>query len=219
MADTQTLADWKNRAADISFVIDSLASLVEQYPEIKERVAASKVAVAGHGYGAFTALLIGGVTPSSNGVATSYADRRAKAIVATSPPGPGSTPGLTEESFKTLTVPTMFLTGTGDYGASEAEDPAWRKKAYELSPPDKWFVSIAGAGHLAFTGQTTEFGIVTEPIYPIDQGLPPEPWPRRPASAPTVSADATNAAARQRAGDLARSCALGDGADGIAGVP
>ena len=178
----QTPADWKNRAADISFVIDSLPHLVEQYPEIKERVDASKVGVGGHGYGAFTALLIGGVKTFSNGVATSYADPRAKSIVAMSPPGPTPTRGLTEESFKTLMVPALFLTGTRDYGATEAEDPAWRKKAYDLSPPpDQWFVSIAGAGHLAFTGQTTEFGMVTEPTYPNDMGSPRNPAPGSPA--------------------------------------
>jgi predicted dienelactone hydrolase len=178
----QTPADWKNRAADISFVIDSLPYLVEQYPEIKERVDASKVVVGGHGYGAFTAMLIGGVKTFTNGVATSYADPRANAIVAMSPPGAGPTRGLTEESFKTLAVPTLFLTGTRDYGATEAEDPAWRKKAYDLSPPpDKRFVSIAGAGHLAFTGQTTEFGMVTEPTYPNDMGMPRNPGPGSPA--------------------------------------
>lgn len=165
MWQTQKPEDWRNRVADITFIIDSLPKLVEQYPEIKERVDANRIGVGGHSYGAFTALLIGGLRASN----VSLADPRVKAIEAMSPPGPSSDRGLTNESWANLRIPTLFLTGSRDFGATESEDVAWRKQGYELSPPgDKWFVSIAGAGHSSFTGR------LGEPLFAPNQ---PAPYP------------------------------------------
>lgn len=151
---SQTPSDWANRVADVKLVIDSIPQLVQQYPEIKERVDATKIGVSGHSYGAFTALLVAGVRTFEGGKANSYADPRVKAVVAMAPPGPSDARGLTKDSFATLTVPTLFLTGSMDYGATQAENPAWRKEAFELSPAgDKWFVSMSGIGPSAFTGR------------------------------------------------------------------
>lgn len=181
---SQTPSDWANRVADIKLVIDSIPQLVQQFPEIKDRVDATKIGVSGHSYGAFTAMLAGGVRTFSGGKATSYADPRVKAVVAMAPPGPSEARGLTKESFATLNVPTLFLTGSMDYGATQAEDPAWRKQAFELSPAgDKWFVSISGIGPSAFTGR---FGIPAyipenPPVY-----VPAGPGGYPPGQAPPV---------------------------------
>lgn len=172
---SQTPADWANRVADLKFVIDSIPQLVQQYPEIKERVDATKIGVSGHSYGAFTALLAGGVRTFSGANAVSYADARVKAVEAMSPPGPGESRGLTKDSYATLRVPTLFLTGSGDFGSSEVEDPAWRRQGYDLSPTgDKWFVNVSGVGPSAFTGRfgAPEF-IPSTPAYPSN--YPPGP--------------------------------------------
>jgi dienelactone hydrolase len=171
MWQTQRPDDWRNRVADITFIIDSLPKLIEQYPEIKDRVDATRIGVGGHSYGAFTALLIGGMKANN----MSFADLRVKAIEAMSPPGPSRERGLTNDSWTNLRSPTLFLTGSRDFGASEAEDAAWRRQAYELSfGGDKWFVSIAGAGHAAFTGR---FG---EPLFATNPPLQPYPTSRPP---------------------------------------
>jgi dienelactone hydrolase len=189
----QTPADWANRVADIKLVIDSIPQLIQQYPEIKERVDATKIGVSGHSYGAFTALLVGGVRTFSGGNAVSYADPRVKAIEAMSSPGPSTDRGLTAESFATLKLPTLFLTGSNDYGATQAEDPAWRRQAYELSPAgDKWFVNIMGIGPSAFTGRfgSPEY-IPNTPAYPypgpVGPGAnpAPQPVPNQPRNAPS----------------------------------
>jgi dienelactone hydrolase len=169
---SQTVADWTNRVGDITFVINSLPKLIEQYPEIKERVDANRIGVGGHSYGALVAMLAGGAKVMSGGNALTYADPRVKAIEAMSSPGPAPDRGLTSESFSTINLPALFLTGTRDYGASETEDPAWRKKAYELSPAgDKWFVSATGINSSAFTG------IMTAPSY-VPSTITPTPLPR-----------------------------------------
>ncbi len=151
---SQTKADWANRAADIRLVIDSIPQLVRDYPELEGRIDASKIGVGGHSYGAFTAMLVGGLRTFYGGTPASYVDPRVKAIEAAAPQGSSAEGGLTADSFATLRVPALFVTGSRDYGSSIAEDPAWRRQAFELSPAgDKWFVGIAGVGPGAYTGQ------------------------------------------------------------------
>ena len=143
----QTSQDWQNRVADIRFIIDSLPKLIEQYPEIKERVDATKIGVGGHSYGALTAMM------------TAETDPRVKAVEAMSPPGPLPDRGLTRESYAAIRVPALFLTGSRDLGAVQTEDAAWRKLAFDQSPAgDKWYVSVQGAGRSAFTGNVGDFG-------------------------------------------------------------
>ncbi|HSP13513.1 MAG TPA: hypothetical protein VLV78_02030 [Thermoanaerobaculia bacterium] len=175
---SQTAADWKNRVADVTLVIDSLPKLIEQYPEIKDRVDSSRIGVGGHSYGAFVAMLAGGAKAFAGSDPVSYADPRVKAVEAMSPPGPAPDRGLTRDSFTTIKVPALFLTGSRDYGTSEAEDPTWRKQAYDLSPAgDKWFVSVAGIGSSAFTG------IIGAPTF-VPSTVSPAPYPTRPGTGP-----------------------------------
>ena len=150
--ESQSATDWKNRAQDITAILDSIPQLEENYPELKGKIDLARVGVGGHSYGAHTAMLLGGVKTFPGAV--SYADPRVKAVLAMSPQGPSDVRGLTKESFATLTVPTLFMTGTLDRGISEAETPEWRKQAYELSPAgDKYLVVLEGARHATFAGR------------------------------------------------------------------
>lgn len=150
--ESQGAADWRNRVQDVSFVIDSVAQLEEKYPELKGKIDTKNIGVGGHSYGAHTAMLAGGVKTFPGG--TSYADPRVKVIMALSPQGPSEQRGLTAQSFTTLTLPTLFMTGTLDRGVSEAETPEWRRQAYELSPAgDKMLVVLEGARHATFSGR------------------------------------------------------------------
>lgn len=161
----QTPADWANRVADIRFLIDSMPRILDQYPEIKERVDVNKIGVGGHSYGALTAMQ------------TASADNRVKAVEAMSPPGTIADRGLNRDAFTSLRVPTLFLTGSRDFGAVETEDLTWRKQAFEASPAgDKWFVSIQNAGRSAFTGAVGDFGgyqAANQPDMPYPTNRPP----------------------------------------------
>jgi predicted dienelactone hydrolase len=148
----QTPADWRNRVRDVTAIIDGLDKIEESYPELKGKIDHTKIAVGGHSYGAFTAMLLGGARTFPGG--TSYADPRVKAVVAMSPQGPSNTFGLTAESWKDVHVPILYMTGTEDRGLSDNETPEWRRQAFENSPAgDKWLVVIAGARHASFTGR------------------------------------------------------------------
>lgn len=154
-----TAADFRDRVADIKFVLDNLDALQKRYPELQGKIDTAKIGVGGHSLGALTAMLIGGVRTFPGPV--SYADPRVKAVIAMSPQGPRESWGLTKDSWSDVKVPVMYMTGDRDQGIDESETPDWRRQAFELSAAgDKWLVFIAGAGHLAFTGR---LGVMPEP--------------------------------------------------------
>ena len=146
-----TPADWRNRVRDVSFVLDSIESLTKRFPELEGKIDMTKIGVAGHSYGAQTAMLAAGVRTFPGAV--SYADPRIKAVIAMSPQGPSESRGLTSESWTELRVPALFMTGTKDQGTTELETPEWRAESFKLSPAgDKWLVTVEGAGHATFGG-------------------------------------------------------------------
>jgi len=143
---------WRDRALDITLVIDSLGELETHYPELKGKMDAKKIGVGGHSYGAFTALLLAGMKTFGN-PPLQLADPRVTAVLAMSPQGIAANRGLTAESWREVKVPAMFMTGTRDFGAAESETPLWRRDPFEGSPAgDKYFVLIEGARHLTFAG-------------------------------------------------------------------
>ncbi|HEX7708270.1 MAG TPA: alpha/beta fold hydrolase [Thermoanaerobaculia bacterium] len=149
---SQGAADWANRVRDLSFILDSLDSLEQRYPELVGKIDRDRIGVGGHSYGAHTAMLIGGARTFPGG--TDHADPRVKAIVMMSPQGPGELRGLTSESFATIGVPALFMTGGLDRGGSDTETPQWRSEAFRLAPAgDKWLTLIEGASHASFTGR------------------------------------------------------------------
>src|SRR5207244_281867 len=84
---------WRDRARDISLVIDSLADLEVRFPELKGKMDRTKIGVGGHSYGAFTAMLLGGARTFGNPPLL-VADPRVTAILAMSPQGVASNRGL-----------------------------------------------------------------------------------------------------------------------------
>jgi len=140
---------WRDRARDLSFILDSLADLETRFPELKDKIDKTRIGVGGHSYGALTAMLIGG----AHAGALSMADPRVSAILVMSPQGVAANRGLTADSWRDVKLPAMFMTGTRDFGAAESETPEWRRTAYENSPAgDKYFVLFDGARHLTFAG-------------------------------------------------------------------
>jgi len=149
----QGVAQWRDRVRDVTFILDSFDALEERYPELKGKLDRNHIAVAGHSYGAFVAMLLGGVQPVLDGKPLQLADPRVKAILAMSPQGVSATRGLTPESFRDVKIPAMYMTGTNDRGALEGETAEWRRGAFDNSPAgDKYFVLIEGASHMSFTG-------------------------------------------------------------------
>lgn len=143
----------ESRIADIVTVIDSTEQICVKIPALKGRIDRTCIGVGGHSYGAYTSMLLGGVTADIGGAkARSFAEERVRCILPISGQGTGQQ-GLTGSSWARLNLPMMTITGSGDRGA-EGQGPEWKKEPFRLSPPgEKYLVFIEGANHFSFGGR------------------------------------------------------------------
>ena len=110
-------AKLEGRVADVVAVLDSIEQLCTKVPALKGRIDTTRIGVGGHSYGAYTSMLIGGVTADIGGAkARSFADKRVRCILPISGQGTGQQ-GLTESSWSQLKLPMMTMTGSRDRGA------------------------------------------------------------------------------------------------------
>jgi dienelactone hydrolase len=141
------------RVADLVLILDSLDLLPNAAPGLEGKIDAKHVGVAGHSFGAYTAMLVGGVTVDLGiDKGKGFADKRVACILPISGQGTGQQ-GLTNRSWDSLTLPMMTITGTRDQGAG-GQGVDWKKEPYQFSPKgDKFLVVIDGANHFSFGGR------------------------------------------------------------------
>lgn len=152
--DKEREPQWRDRARDITLILDSLDSLEQRFPELKGKMDHARIGAGGHSYGAFTTMLLAGAQTFGN-PPLKLGDPRIKAAVAMSPQGVAANRGLTTESWRDVRIPVLYMTGTRDFGADQSEGPDWRRTAYDHSPAgDKFFALITGARHSSFAGLT-----------------------------------------------------------------
>jgi predicted dienelactone hydrolase len=97
------------RARDVSFAIDQ----VQKEASLSKSIDLDRIAVAGHSFGANTALLAAGAQFRLDGKLISFGDPRIKAAIVLSPP---SLPGDQDPIYvyNPIRIPTFHLTGTRD---------------------------------------------------------------------------------------------------------
>ena len=149
ISDPQKIGD---RVADLVLILDSLDQLPDAVRGLKGKIDAKHIGVAGHSFGAYTAMLIGGVTADlGKEKGKGFADKRVACILPISGQGTGQQ-GLTDRNWDALKIPMMTITGTRDQGAG-GQGVDWKKEPYQFSPKgDKFLVVIDGANHLSFGG-------------------------------------------------------------------
>jgi predicted dienelactone hydrolase len=125
-----------NRPLDISFVIDSLRDIARAVPELEDRMDLTRIGIAGHSFGAYTAIAVAGaVIHQRAGGSRIFGDPRVKAFIAMSPFAPGES-----DSWGPITRPMLDIIG------SRESEGVLRSFAY-LPPGGKYCVTLNGAGH------------------------------------------------------------------------
>lgn len=144
---------WKERAEDMSRVIDRLDEIEKAVPQLQNRLDRTRIAVAGHSMGGHTASLLLGMTTDK----ISLKDDRIKAGVLLGSTGRGD--GLTDvvkEHYSFMLTPdfggmtTPALVVAGDKDGSEhltTNGPEWHTDPFRLSPGPKELLILEGGEH------------------------------------------------------------------------
>ena len=137
------------RIGDMRFLIDHLTE-VASAAGIPGRLDHDRVAVGGHSFGGWIALIMAGLPVTMpDGSTQDLSHRRVKALVAYN--GIGQMPGIAPEGWSRVTVPVFAASGTNDPGATGdgmLRPWRWRLGAYDLTTPSaKYAVSITSGDH------------------------------------------------------------------------
>lgn len=150
---------WRYRVEDVKCILDQLDCIEDSFPGLKGRVDRSRIAAAGHSFGAQTiALLLGAKLIGSDFIPDEdFSDSRIKAGVLLSAAGRGGealSPFALEHfpslnlSYAQVKTPTLVVAGDKDNSPLTVLGPEWFADAYGLSPGADWLVTLFGAEHM-----------------------------------------------------------------------
>ncbi|GAA2096428.1 hypothetical protein GCM10009801_65990 [Streptomyces albiaxialis] len=149
---------WRIRVEDLTRVLDGLETLEAAVPGLAGRLDRSRVAAAGHSWGAQTAgMLLGARVLGADGTpGEDMSDARVKAGVLFAVPGTGGadlTPFAAENlpfmhpDFTGMTTPSLVVAGDKDDSALTHRGPEWFTDAYALAPGARSLLTLFGAEH------------------------------------------------------------------------
>ncbi|WP_374572664.1 alpha/beta hydrolase family protein [Phenylobacterium sp.] len=149
---------WRHREADLVAILDQLDRIEAMVPAVRGRLDLSRIAVAGHSWGAQTAsMLLGATHPDpDDGSVVDIADSRVKAGVLLAVPGTGgdNLSAFAAENFpfmnpdfSRMRTPALVIAGDHDNGAMTVRGPDWWREAYDLSPGAKGLFTVFGGEH------------------------------------------------------------------------
>jgi predicted dienelactone hydrolase len=143
---------WVNRPLDVSFVIDLLEAEDPRVAQLIPRADLSRIAIAGHSAGAYTALVMGGAVVKGE---ARFTDPRVKALVAMSLPK--LRPIFLAGAYDEIRIPQLHITGTKDRSLFYWTFPRDRRDAFERgrSTP-QYLVTINGAKHETFSNPSRD---------------------------------------------------------------
>ncbi len=154
-----------DRAKDVKFAIDQRTNLNDSTGPLKGKLDLKHVGVAGHSFGAQTAMLVAGQRMPL-GHSSDLADGRVSAAVAMSEPAPAARWKL-DEIYSGVRIPVMMMTGTED------NSPIGDTKAIERRIPfdhlhnaPAYLLILNGADHMVFSGR-----LRTKPTDPPQQKI------------------------------------------------
>lgn len=136
-----------DRPRDVSFAIAHLGSL-ESNAVLRGRMDTNRIGVAGHSFGAFTALASAGQKFGPRGA--TLGDPRIKAALAMSAPVPR---GGNPEGYRGIRIPVLHMTGTRDESVINDTKAAERRLPFDrIEGVDQYLVTFNGGDHMVFSG-------------------------------------------------------------------
>ncbi|MEU7436123.1 chlorophyllase [Streptomyces sioyaensis] len=151
---------WRSRAQDMTHILDRLDVIENAVPQLAGRIDHTKVALAGHSLGGFTAaLLLGaGLNDPDTGNVVHLVDPRIKTGVLLAAPGRGGEalngpmaeqwPIIGAVDFSTMTAPTLVVAGDKDDSRHFTDmGPNWHADPYTLAPGPKTLLTLFDAEH------------------------------------------------------------------------
>jgi predicted dienelactone hydrolase len=158
-----------NRPLDVRFVLDRLEA-----PPYKGRLNLGRVGVAGHSFGAYTALAAAGQAYTGRGdkdKEVTFTDPRVKAAVAMSPPVPRRRKQI-DKVYSRIKVPVLHLTGTRDVSPLGGTRATERRIPFDrIAGADQYLLVFAGGDHMVFSGRRHPAGVGVPDKYPLFQDL------------------------------------------------
>ncbi|KAI1097622.1 alpha/beta-hydrolase [Jackrogersella minutella] len=150
---------WQDRAQDLIRILDQLDAIEAAIPGLKGRLDKTKVAVAGHSLGAWTASMVLGaknISPHDGEVVNKF-DKRVKAGIVLAGTGKAGD-DLSEmghrmvpfygPDFSEMNTPTLFVCGDEDVSPHLTHrDQKWHADGYYLAPGSKDLLWLKGAKH------------------------------------------------------------------------
>jgi dienelactone hydrolase len=135
--------DYRNRAIDLSLLIDSLPEIVRKVPALEGRVDANRIGAAGHLIGAYASSLLVGMRVFTRREVVNLEDERVDAALLLSPQGRGQ--GLTEDSWLNISRPMLVIAGSHTPSRRTGNPPEWRTEPFTFAQPgDKYLLFVDG---------------------------------------------------------------------------
>lgn len=148
---------WRTRIDDLHAILDDLDGILANVGGLNDRADHSRVAVAGHSWGAQTAgTLLGARVFDADGVpgeGFTHPGVKAGVLIAATGTGDSLTPFAVEHlpfmrpDYSTMTSPALVITGGEDRSAMSTRGPDWFTDAYHLSPAPKRLLTILDGEH------------------------------------------------------------------------
>lgn len=136
-----------HRPKDLSFALDRAIAASKADGPWKGRVDATRVGVAGHSFGAYTALAVAGQAFAGT---PRFRDPRVRAAVVMSPPANAPS----ERQFEAITIPVLLMTGTLDESPIGNSTARNRRKVFSmLTGAEAYLLDLDGGDHMVFSGR------------------------------------------------------------------
>ncbi len=149
---------WTDRIADFTRILDQLDTIEAAVPGLAGRIDRSRIAAAGHSWGAQTAQSILGarIFDETGHVGEDMSDSRVTAGILFAATGVGGEElhpfaqanfPFMRPSFQQLTSPTLIVAGDRDQSKMSSRGPDWFTDAYTYSPGATDLLTFFGAEH------------------------------------------------------------------------